>query len=68
MICRLFSLWSQVNDGLADVLADPTLPATDVLLVGDHPPPFFDRSQRNQFDPERVPWVLLKRKERLPAR
>jgi hypothetical protein len=49
------------------MLTDPDLPPTDVLIVGDHAPPFFDRSQRSQFDPERVPWVLLKhRKSRGP--
>lgn len=63
MICRLFSLWSDTNDGLARMLADPDLPPTDVLIVGDHAPPFFDRSQRTQFDPARVPWVLLKHRK-----
>jgi hypothetical protein len=63
MICRLFSLWADVDAQLATMLADPSLPPTDVLLVGDHAPPFFDRSQRSQFDPERVPWVLLKHKD-----
>ena len=63
MICRLFSLWSDTNDGLARMLADPDLPPTDVLIVGDHAPPFFDRSQRTQFDAARVPWVLLKHRK-----
>lgn len=67
MICRLFSLWNDTNQGLGAILTDPDLPPTDVLIVGDHAPPFFDRSQRTQFDPERVPWVLLKhRKSREP--
>jgi hypothetical protein len=62
MACRLFSLWSELNDGLATLLTDPDLPATDVLIVGDHAPPFFDRQERSLFDPKRVPWVLLKRR------
>ena len=62
MVCRLFSLWADVDAQLAKVLADPALPPTDILLVGDHAPPFFDRSQRSQFNGERVPWVLLKHK------
>jgi hypothetical protein len=62
MVCRLFSLWADVDAQLAKVLADPALPPTDILLVGDHAPPFFDRTQRSQFDGERVPWVLLKHK------
>jgi hypothetical protein len=60
MICRLFSLWNDTNQGLAAMLSDPALPPTDVLIVGDHAPPFFDRSQRTQFQPGRVSWVLLK--------
>ena len=63
MICRLFSLWGDTNDGLARMLTDRDLPPTDVLIVGDHAPPFFDRSQRTQFDPARVPWVLLKHRK-----
>jgi hypothetical protein len=62
MICRLFSLWADVDRELARMLLDPSLPPTDVLLVGDHAPPFFDRGQRSQFDGERVPWILLKHK------
>jgi len=68
MICRLFSLWSGTNDSLARMLADPDLPPTDILIVGDHAPPFFDRSQRAQFDPERVPWVLLKHRKSREAK
>lgn len=67
MTCRLFSLWSEVGDGVARLLNDPTLPATDVLIVGDHAPPFFDRRQRTQFEPDRVPWIMLKRKPADPA-
>lgn len=63
MICRLFSLWSDTHQGLAKMLTDPDLPPTDVLIVGDHAPPFFDRSQRTQFDAGRVPWVLLKHRK-----
>ena len=63
MICRLFSLWNDTNQGLAAMLTDPDLPPTDVLIVGDHAPPFFNRSQRSQFDSERVPWVLLKHRK-----
>lgn len=62
MVCRLFSLWNDLDEGLAKLLTDPGLPATDVLIVGDHAPPFFDRAERSMFDPERVPWVLLKRR------
>jgi hypothetical protein len=68
MICRLFSLWSDIDQGLARMLTDPDLPPTDVLIVGDHAPPFFDRSQRTQFDPARVPWILLRHRQSREAK
>lgn len=63
MVCRLFSLWGEVDEGLARLLTDPSLPPTDVLIVGDHAPPFFDREERSQFAPDRVPWILLRSRE-----
>lgn len=62
MVCRLFKLWDGTFAALATALADPALPRTDILIVGDHAPPFFDRSQRKRFVPGRVPWVLLRHK------
>jgi hypothetical protein len=62
MVCRMFKLWAQTDERLAHLLLDPELPPTDILLVGDHMPPFNDRASRQQFDAERVPWVLLRRK------
>lgn len=62
MVCRLFKLWDATSAALAKMLADPSLPPTDVLIVGDHAPPFFDRSQRRRFDPKLVPWVMLRHK------
>lgn len=60
MVCRMFSIWSDISDSLTAVLTRHDLPPTDVLIVGDHMPPFFDRSSRLKFNAERVPWVLLK--------
>ena len=62
MICRLFRLWDDIDQGIARIALDPALPPTDILIVGDHMPPFFDRESRAEFDPERVPWILLRRK------
>ncbi|WP_182466650.1 sulfatase-like hydrolase/transferase [Sphingomonas gilva] len=62
MICRQFKLWDDIADALATQLVRPDFPDADILLVGDHMPPYFDRAQRSQFDPARVPWILLRRK------
>jgi hypothetical protein len=60
MMCRQFILWDSLQSQLAKMLSDPDLPPTDVLIVGDHMPPFFDRRQRSQFRPREVPWLLLR--------
>ena len=60
MICRQFAIWKAIDDALVAELVDPALPPTDVLIVGDHMPPYFDSHNRVQFAPDRVPWLLLK--------
>lgn len=62
MVCRQFVLWREVQDQLAAQLVKPDFPVADILLVGDHMPPYFDRRQRRSFDPGEVPWILLRRK------
>ncbi|HEY0044698.1 MAG TPA: sulfatase-like hydrolase/transferase [Allosphingosinicella sp.] len=62
MTCRLLSLYDQTGRALARELAAADFPATDVLIVGDHIPPFFDRHHREQFEGDRVPWILLRAK------
>jgi hypothetical protein len=62
MTCRLFRMWSELDAGLAAMLTDPALPPTDILIVGDHAPPFFDSKGRSLFDGGRVPWVMLRRR------
>lgn len=66
MICRQFAIFDDIDKALvAEVTADD-FPEADILIVGDHMPPFFDRHHRSQFDPERVPWLYLKAKDRQP--
>lgn len=60
MVCRLFALWGDTAGSLARLLADPALPPTDVLIVGDHMPPFTQQKARIQFDPGHVPWYYLR--------
>lgn len=63
MICRLFSLWQDTADSLVKVVTGPDFPPTDILIVGDHMPPFTHQKSRLQFDPAHVPWVLLRYRE-----
>ena len=62
MSCRLFALFDETGKALAKELSAADFPATDILIVGDHLPPFFDRHHREQFEGDRVPWILLRAK------
>ena len=62
MTCRLLQLFDQTGAALAREIIAKDFPATDILIVGDHLPPFFDRHHRTQFEPDRVPWILLRPK------
>ena len=70
-LCRLFSVHHQLAAALDAMAMDPALPPTDILIVGDHMPPLFDRDSRMRFDGSHVPWILLRSKagrETGPAR
>lgn len=62
MTCRLLQLFDQTGSALAREISAADFPDTDILIVGDHLPPFFDRYHREQFEPDQVPWILLRRK------
>jgi hypothetical protein len=62
MTCRLLQLFDQTGRALAAEITAEGFPATDILIVGDHIPPFFDRHHRSQFAPDSVPWILLRPK------
>jgi hypothetical protein len=66
MACRMLMLWDESFGALAREMTKPDFPQTDVLIVGDHMPPFFSRKQRSAFDNNKVPWILLRAKPRAP--
>lgn len=59
-VCRLFQTHRQLADAIDAMIMAPDFPPTDVLIVGDHKPPFFDRGSRAHFDQRRVPWIYLR--------
>jgi hypothetical protein len=63
MTCRLMQLFQDTGRALAAEIVRPDFPATDILIVGDHLPPFFERKNREQFAPDRVGWILLRPKQ-----
>jgi hypothetical protein len=62
LVCRLFTIWDQTAASLAQVISRPDFPPTDILIVGDHMPPFSQQKSRLAFEPDRVPWILLRDK------
>lgn len=61
-ICRQFAIWNDIDIAMIREITAADFPETDILIVGDHMPPYFDRHHRSQFDPENVPWLYLKAK------
>lgn len=62
MLCRSYKVHQNVADAIyAEIMRDD-FPQSDVLIVGDHMPPFFPRNIRTRFDAEHVPWLYLKNK------
>lgn len=62
-ICRQFAIYHDIQIALASEITETDFPDADILLVGDHMPPYFDRHHRTQFDPGHVPWLYLRRKD-----
>ncbi|HVJ02571.1 MAG TPA: sulfatase-like hydrolase/transferase [Sphingomonas sp.] len=62
MACRIFELFDRTGQALAREITRSDFPTADILIMGDHIPPFFNRHQREQFLPDRVPWIRLHRK------
>ncbi|MEP2990553.1 MAG: sulfatase-like hydrolase/transferase [Parasphingorhabdus sp.] len=62
MICRQFAIFDDIDAALVNEITAKDFPDADILLVGDHMPPYFDRHHRSQFDPEHVPWLYLRAK------
>ncbi len=62
-ICRQFAIYHDIETALASEITIADFPDADILLVGDHMPPYFDRHHRTQFDPGHVPWLYLRRKD-----
>lgn len=60
MICRQFAIWDDIDAALVEQITAPDFPPTDILIVGDHMPPYFDRHHRSEFAPDRVPWLYLR--------
>lgn len=63
-ICRQFNIWHDIDVAVVKEITATDFPETDILIVGDHMPPYFDRHHRTQFDPEHVPYLYLRHKDK----
>jgi hypothetical protein len=59
-LCRNLTIHRQVADAVTAEIMRPDFPEADILIVGDHMPPFFPRDIRSRFDAARVPWIYLR--------
>lgn len=60
MLCSVYQVQRQIADSLAAEILKPDFPDADILIVGDHMPPFIPRHLRSRFDYAHVPWILLR--------
>lgn len=63
-VCELAEYWKDVMDAVAGIASDPALPPTDILIVGDHHTPLWNRRAKNKFVLNKVDWFLLRSTER----
>lgn len=58
-VCGLAEMWAEAFEAVRRIAGDPALPATDILIAGDHNTPMFGRSGRNLFVRNQVGWWAL---------
>lgn len=66
-VCELTELWADVFDSVATIAKDPTLPPTDIFIVGDHPTPLWSRAAAGHFTPHKIQWYLLRDNRDVPG-
>ncbi len=65
-VCELSELWLDVFAKVNHIAASPSLPPTDILVVGDHHTPLWERDANNHFIPRKVDWFLLRDQRKPP--
>lgn len=62
MLCRSYEVHEAVANSIFEEIMRKDFPESDILIVGDHMPPFFPRAIRSRFDSVHVPWLYLENK------
>ena len=61
--CRIIKLHAQFFDALSELMINPNMKDVEVIVVGDHPPPFFELRQNiNTFQQGQIAWIHFKTK------
>jgi hypothetical protein len=60
-------LWRDVFASVARLALDPRIGPAEIVMVGDHAPPFWSRQARGQFEPGKVAWYRLTPREDVMA-
>lgn len=58
-VCRYLRISGEFFDALTQLLLRPEMQGTDVVIVGDHTPPFPEAEARQMFDPRHVNYLHL---------
>ena len=59
--CRIIKLHAQFFDALSELISSPNMKNVEVIVAGDHPPPFFELRQNiNTFKQGQVSWIHFK--------
>lgn len=61
-VCLISKMIQLVCERIANLAMNPEIPPTDFILVGDHAPPFFEKTTRELYSESRVPYLILRSK------
>jgi hypothetical protein len=67
-VCEWMNGTYKNNASIAEIAADPKLPPTEFLVIGDHAPPFISNSRRQLFEAGVVSFVHLVPRTAAPQR
>src|SRR5262249_23461628 len=56
-VCYMTEMWVDLWESIIRMTAE--IPATEILIVGDHAPPLWSKAGRHLFAPGQVPGVRL---------
>ena len=67
-VCELSEIWLSVFDEINKIAKSPSLPPTDILVVGDHHTPLWERRAKDMFTLHKVDWYLLQDQRQADSR